>query len=459
MIKLKSIGIWVFLSVLTFSLVYGQEESESILEKYIRTGIENNLALKQRESDWKEASARLREAKGLFFPNISLNARYSVADGGRIIEFPVGDLLNPVYSTLNTLTGSDRFPSIENEEFPFLRPTEHETKLRLVQPLLNTDIIYNSRIRRNNLDIEYADMNSYRRSLVFEIKQAYYNYLQAIELLKLLNNTLPVLQENLRVNHKLLENQKVTRDVVLRSESEIRKLEENIASSEGGVEVSRAYFNFLLNKDLESGIEVSAKELPDIPVDIEPFVLAALENREEIAKLENYSLLAENNLRMNRSSGLPEINAVVDYGFQGEEYRFTSEDDFLLASVVLRWDLFKGLQERSRISQARIMEEKIDYQMEEVKNMIRLEILNAWHDLVSAQKQLVAARANAESAKEVFRMVSKKYNQNQAVYLEFLDARNNMTRADQNLIINTYDLLIKYAAFEKSAGLFEFKTE
>ena len=40
----------------------------------------------------------------MFLPDISMNARYTVARGGRIIEFPVGDLLNPVYITLNMLT-------------------------------------------------------------------------------------------------------------------------------------------------------------------------------------------------------------------------------------------------------------------------------------------------------------------------------------------------------------------
>jgi outer membrane protein TolC len=447
-----------FLLLFSCSGLFSQE-TESVLDEYIRFGLDNNLSLKQKHSDWLEAEMKLKQAKGLFYPEISLNARYTIADGGRVIEFPVGDLLNPVYSTLNLLTASDRFPQIENEEFPFLRPTEHETKLRLTQPILNTDIFYNKKISENRLNIKHADIRSYRRTLVFEIKQAYFNHLKAREILDLLNNTLPVLEENLRVNRSLYENNKVTRDVILRSESEISQLEENIAAAEGSVEVSAAYFNFLLNRDLSEGIEISKIDLPLLQDKPDVYIDRAVEQREELLKLQYYSHLAQNNLDMNKAGRLPEIFAVVDYGFQGEEYSFTEEDDFVMASVVLKWNIFKGFQERSQITEARIMNEKIDYQIEETQNMIRLEVMNTWYDFISARKKLEASRENSRTASEVFRMVNKKYSENQASLLQFMDARNNMTVAAQNVIINTWDTLIRYAELEKAAALYSINNE
>ncbi|MGC9342784.1 MAG: TolC family protein [Bacteroidales bacterium] len=456
--KTRSIYLTGLLMII-FTVLQGQEMQETQLDMYIRAGLENNLALKQKESDWKEASLMLKEAKGLFYPDLSLNARYSVADGGRTIDFPVGDLLNPVYSTLNVLTSSNNFPSIENEEFPFLRPTEHETKLRLVQPLLNTDIFYNRKIQENNLEIEYGDLKSYKRSLVFEIKQAYYNYIKAIELLHLIENTMPVLEENLRVNQRLYDNDKVTRDVVLRSESEIRKMQENLEAARGSVEVSEAYFNFLLNRELNETIVPEISEIPAMPMDVEPYLERAVNSREEIIQLEEFSELAENNLKLNKASRAPELFAVVDYGFQGEKYRFTSDDDFVIASLVFKWDLFKGLQERSKVSKAAIASEKVNYKLQETEKLIRLDVLKTWYDLIASWKKLQASESNSEASSEAFRIIAKKYGQSQASLLEFMDARNNMTRSEQDVIINTYDLLIKYASFEKAAALYEFENE
>ena len=90
------------------SLVQGQP---TILESYVAEGLENNLALQRKQLGYEKSLAALKEAKGLFMPAVSFNATYTLAYGGRAIQFPIGDLLNPVYSTLNQLTESQNFPA------------------------------------------------------------------------------------------------------------------------------------------------------------------------------------------------------------------------------------------------------------------------------------------------------------------------------------------------------------
>ena len=101
-----------FITGLILTGTYPARAQNPILENYIREGLESNRGLKQKQLDYASNLAALKEARGLFLPDISLNARYTVAEGGRMIEFPVGDLLNPVYSTLNMLTGSSQFPQM-----------------------------------------------------------------------------------------------------------------------------------------------------------------------------------------------------------------------------------------------------------------------------------------------------------------------------------------------------------
>ncbi len=71
--------------------------------------------------------------------------------------------------------------------------------------------------------------------------------------------------------------------------------------------------------------------------------------REEITMLENYSSANDYLISMNQSQKLPTLYGAVDYGFQGAEYKFNSDNDYVLASVVLRWNLWHGFENNAKI--------------------------------------------------------------------------------------------------------------
>ena len=438
------------------SIIQAQDQ---VLESYIREGIESNLALKQKTLDWQFSIYELREARGLFYPEISLNARYTVADGGRMIEFPVGDLLNDVYSTLNSLIMSDVFPQVENQEFAFLRPTEHETKIRLVQPVLNTDIYYNRKIRINRSDALYANAQVYKRELVKEIKTAYYEYLKLLEINRLLGNTRNILEENVRVHESLYRNDKITKDVLLRSRTELMSLDDKIAGVEKGLQTSKAYFNFLLNRGMDEEISPSVPGDIIFPVSLDMTLNESLGKREELAEVDSYIKMAENNIRLTDSGKYPEMFTVIDYGFQGEKYSFTKEDDYVLASMILQWDIFSGFQNRNKLSKARVDLDKIKNRRAEVEKMISLEITGAWYELAEIRQRLESEKSKVELEREVFRLVSRKNEQGMASQLEYLNARNSMTASEQEYIVTKYELLIAYAVFEKSIAGFKFNLD
>ena len=85
------------------------------LENYINTAFDNNQGLTSQQLQLEKSLYALKEAHALFLPNISFGASYSKADGGRTIDLPLGDLLNPVYKSLNQLTGSTKFPDLQNK--------------------------------------------------------------------------------------------------------------------------------------------------------------------------------------------------------------------------------------------------------------------------------------------------------------------------------------------------------
>jgi outer membrane protein TolC len=442
----------VFLILFFPGIIQGQE----ILNDYIRYGLENNLALKQKQSSYLKSIESLKEARGMFYPSISFNARYTLSEGGRVIDFPVGDLLNPVYATLNNLTSSQLFPDVLNQQIRFLRPTEQETKIRLAQPVFNPDIYYNSEIKKELSLFEQTDVRQYRRELVAEIKKAYYNVSMTVGIVNMLGDTRKLLVENVRVNRKLVENNKLTIDKVYRSESELSKLDQELQDAGKDRKIACAYFNFLLNRPLDDSI-IAQEPLvfPAISDITGNLSLKALETREEIMKLENYSNISDLQKKMNESGILPDMFLVVDYGFQGEKYQINKNQDYVQASAILTWNLFSGFQNKAKIRQAILQKEIIDDQLDEIRKQIEMQVLSTMNELLTAEKAIIAAEARLKNSREGFRIVKRKYEEGQAGLLEFLDARTTLTQAEENLIISKFRYLSGYAELERVIAINE----
>jgi outer membrane protein len=430
-----------------------------ILEEYVRSGIESNLALQQKRENYHLSLEMLNEARSWFYPSLDFNMRYTMARGGRVIEFPAGDLLNPVYSTLNMLTGTQAFPTVENESFFFYRPREQETKLRFTQPVINPEIWFNKRIREFESKIGYIDMEIYTRYLVAEIKKAWYRHLQAIRIEQALNETILLIRENIRVNERLVASGLATPDNIHRARAELGKALQELAGASGNRKISAAWFNFLLNRPPDQEI-ITEYEVPDnllLPAHHgeERFNTTM---REELVKTENLVRLSGEYVRLQRSARYPRLTAVVEYGFQGETYSFGRNDDFVLASLVLSWPLFEGFRNNSSIRQAKIRKSLSELMRDEVEQKLNLEAINAWYELEAAEKAVDAATSALESAISAFRITDRRFSEGTAPLIEYTDARTNLTNAEISLIISRFDYYAKYAEYERAAALYDLNS-
>ncbi len=433
----------------------------NLLDDYIQEGLTNNLALKQQEFSLQKSIKALQQARGLFLPSIGIEARYSRAGGGRMIEMPIGDLVNPVYQTLNqilTMTGQpSRFPeNIPNQTIPFLREEEQETKIRVIQPLFQPAIYFNYKIKSSLKDIQQIEMEIFKQHLVADIKKAYFNYLQTDKVIQIYAKTNELLEENLRVSQSLFKNQKATAEVVFQARAELANVAQKRMDAEKNKKLAAAYFNFLLNRPLDSSINQIKDHNFNVHQemnDLKSIENSALAKRLEFAQLQRGIEAARHGIRVATTSYLPGITGVFDYGIQGEQYRFTEKDDYWMGSVILQWNLFRGFQDKAQRSQAKIEMASLETQLFEIKSKIKLEVKAAYDNLAVGRQSIIAAAEQLNSAQKSFQIVHKKYQEGLAPQIEFIHARTLLTNAEINYAISQYDYQIKYAEFERVIGL------
>ena len=192
-----------------------------IADELVAEALESNLGLTAVQAGVDQRQAALDAARARFLPTIDLQLRYSQADGGREIAFPVGDLLNPVYASLNDLLAAHGqtapFTPVDNVSFNFLREHEQDSVLRLTQPLYDARIGAERSGAAYSYDAARFGLAAYRLRLARDVRQAYYHWLAARESIGVLEATLDLARENERVNDSLHRNGKVTLDLKLRA--------------------------------------------------------------------------------------------------------------------------------------------------------------------------------------------------------------------------------------------------
>ena len=459
---MKKQFVATLVSILISSSLFAQVQSE-VLDNYINEALESNLALQQKELSYEKSLEALREAKAMFLPKLSIEARYSVARGGRAINFPVGDLLNSVYGNLNLLNEVnsqnpdfpeiEKYPTVPNQTIDFLRTKEHETMFRIMFPVFNAAIIHNNKIQNDLSEVERISVDIYKKELTKEVKIAYFNYLKATQGIELFENTKALVEENLRTTKSLYNNHKVTIDAVYQSETQVKGVEQQAALVYKNQQTAAAFFNFLLNRefDAEIIIEKDATVQP-VMIPLEDARSRAFSYREELLQLNHYMNAAESNIKLNKGSLLPQVNLVADYGIQGETYAFNTDSDFARGSLVLSWNLFDR-PSNAKIQQVKIEKEILQNKIEETQQQIGLQVVNAYYDLEAAMKTIELARAEVESSKKAYKLVNKKYLQGQANVVELTNARTDKTNAEMKLIISRFEYLIKQAEFERAASI------
>ena len=432
--------IW---SIITMQIGF----SQSVLENYIHTGFSENQSLQQEQMQLEKSIYALQEAKTLFLPNVSFRADYFLAGGGRTVDFPAGDLLNPVYGTLNQLTNSSSFPQLANQSI-LLNPNNfYDAKFRTTLPLLNLEIEYNRRIKKDQVDLQRIEIDLYKRELLKEIKTAYFKYLQAMEAIKIFDNALELLRESKRINDVLFMNEKVNRTAVLRSENEITKFDALRENAVQNANSAKSYFNFLLNRNLSDAIEIDTS--------YQSAALTSNDNlsgtqREELQQLQVAGTINQHLNNLTKSFIVPKLSAFLDLGSQGFDWQFDNKTRYYFFGISLQWDLFSGGKNYYKTKQVQMDQKMLESQTKYVEQQLQLQLTTAVNQFNAALYTYQAASASFQTAQKFYTDVLRQYKQGQALFIELLDAQNQWVQAELQINITLFDTYIQAAQIERA---------
>jgi outer membrane protein len=440
--------VWIFL---ISNVGIGQS---SILDNYIKEALANNLSIKGEQLQRNKQLIKIAQAGKNWMPSVDGSANYLFSEGGRTIVFPVGDLFNPVYGTLNQLTQSTQFPvDLQNENIA-LTPNDYlDAQVKITQPIINSTIKYNKLIQQELLKLNDVNIQIQEKEVVFQTRTAYYNYLKTIEGFKILEETGDLLNDLLVINQKLVKYDKATGEVISDIEYQLANLESERAQLVAQQSIAKTYFNILLNRDIDIDIAVETEMLSDFTVQqlqLNTLIDQAKRNRLEFQKIQVADNVVELNKERIDKEKLPTLGVTGAVGIQTEGFDFDTGGPIYTLGFGMAVNLFDGGRRKKRIEEIHVDQNILYNNRAQLQQQIQIEVSQIYFALQSLSSKLAAEQAASRSARKSYTIIKSKYENEKAILLEVTNAQNQLVTSNLRQVLTKYDYLIKLAELEKA---------
>ena len=414
-----------------FALVpFSQAQQTITFEEAVRIALDQNPELRQRANQVRLNEIEVRSARAAFFPSINLSTGTGTSFG-LSFDTNVGQLR----TTANT-----RFNANASTSMTLFDGFQSQATLR--QSRLN--------VTSSDLDLERQ-----RQLIVFRVASQFLAYIQASE-------QITVQQENLAAVQQLLSQIEEfvrvgTRPVsdLYQQQAAVETAELAILQAEQQVQIAEANLLQTLRLDPLGSYEFVVPELSEELLTPEEFDLTDLfmrarQQRGDLRSQEVAVEAAEQGLRVARGGRLPQLSfsagagtsynsGIQDSGF-GEQLRRNNSQSI---SFSLSFPVFNRLRTRSQIQRARVSYENAKISVEATEQQIGVEVRQAYHDYLTAEKQLEVTQRQLTFREQALEAARERYNVGAATLVELTQAQSDFVQASQDAVTARYTIFVR----------------
>ncbi len=179
-------------------------------------------------------------------------------------------------------------------------------------------------------------------------------------------------------------------------------------------------------------------------------------NRIEYRLLQTQKNLENVNVNYYKWGFLPSLSANGEYDLYYLSNRFSTlynnSIPSLFAGLTLNLPIFTGTKRLQNLSKAHLEVERTDLDIENTKNTINTEYVQALAGYKSNYTNWILIKQNVDLAKDVYKVVSLQYREGIKTYLDVIVAQSDLQTAELNYYNALFQLLSSKIDLEKSLG-------
>ena len=407
---------------------------------------ENNATLRSKSFKLESATLALNEAKAMYGPDIKFGVQYTLANGGRSISFPVGDLLNPVYSTLNSLTQSTAFPQIENVNEQFLPNNFYDARVRISQPIFYPDLAINKTLKKETIEMQKLEIKAFKRYISKDVMSAWFQYQSALAAVAIYKSADTLLVEARRATQSMIRNGIALSTALSRIDNQSAIIRSQEIESMANIKNAENYMRFVL------GI----KENEPLPVVLNVPKVPSLEminssSREELQQIAQAMKIGQLGVNKENNFYLPRIGAQIDAGSQDFDLGWKP---YLLLGINVEVNIFDSKKHKYRKQAVQSDLTALQHQSNQIQNEINLQVKVSQENLKTALLQAETFDARIMASRKIYNEVYARYKEGNVGYLELIDAQTQYTQMQIQYLIFQNNAWLKWSEYVYATAIY-----
>ncbi len=316
-----------------------------------------------------------------------------------------------------------------------------------------------ARIRAAEEQVRLATLNLERTQAELRLNTItdYYAVQEASEQIRINEAFLREAEENLRIT-RLREQVGVgTRFDVLRAEVQVANARQTITQARSQRDIAQRQLARRLNVPPSITLTTLGVEIMGTwPLSLEESIVLAYQNR---AELEQFLVEGEFNEAQRQATLArmrPNVGLFAQYNFQAllltPEGVPTSTNDGFSVGAQLAWRLFDGGGTWARAAQSEIDIRIDEFEFENVRNLIRVQVEEAYYTLQANQANIDTATIAVTQAQQALGLANLRFEAGVGTQTEVLSATSELTQAEGNLVRAQLDYNRALARLERAVS-------
>jgi outer membrane protein TolC len=305
-----------------------------------------------------------------------------------------------------------------------------------------TQVIYNGsvgpaiKIAKFTEDSSYYQLRDTIDQIVAQTRTQFYNVLLTRALIKVQEESVQLLSDQLKDQQNRFEAGTVPRFNVLRAEVELANQQPQLITARNNYLIAQLQLAKTLGLEPGRGGKptfncVGQFDISDRPMSLEKSLEVARERRSFLKIQRQQILVAKEQIKVEVAGYQPRLDFNAGYELRNSQLSRDIDDtvDGWFYGVTGSWNIFDGLQTYGRVKQARAQLETAKINYDDSVLQVELEVQQSFANLRAAREVIRSQQKNVEQATEALRLANERFSAGAGTQLDVLDARVALTQA------------------------------